>query len=166
MPLDSALDLRSFQGLPAEPLRQFLYTIDLPNGDRIPDTMIKSVSEVPLWQLSETTQFQGRDQARYPDKRTLDPFTVTFHETVDLRVRRYFIDWHGRIVTPEGYRGLPIDYERLLSIELLNLRNQAVQRIRYEGVWPTKLTGFNMDVTPDEFVKPSVTFVAKSYEIL
>lgn len=166
MPIENLLGLRSYRGLPAEPLRKFFFNVDLPDATRIPDAMIKSVSELPTWALSTVKQFQGRDMAQYPDKRTLDPFSIVFHETVDLRILKYFEAWYKRTLTDKGIYSLPGSYKRILTIEMINNANQSALRRRYEGVQPTKISGFGFDVSSDEMVQPTITFVAESYESL
>src|SRR6478736_2852740 len=134
MPLESLIDLRSFRGLPAEPLRKYFYLIELPDAEFVPDSMIKSISDLPTWSISTVKQFQGREMAQYPDKRSLDPFTITFHETVDLRVLRYFEDWYGQTINTDGIYSLPSEYKRILTVEMIDNSNRKTIRRRYEGV--------------------------------
>jgi hypothetical protein len=164
VPVVELSDQRAFQGLADEPLRRFFFAVNLPaDGVRLDPAMVKSVSEVPSWDLTHLTQNQGAYRAVYPDRRSLAQFTVTFYETVRSAADGFFQEWQGRIISPEGYHSPSSAYKRVVEIERLDNANVPVLTRRYLGAVPLSIRGFGMDVGEEGLVTPSITFVAEGF---
>jgi hypothetical protein len=167
MPLQVSPDRNSLVLFEHEPLRQYFFHVSLPSfGVEIDPSLIKSVSDTPFWNFSLVKQFQGNVHAQYPDKKSLDPFTITFYETVKGDIARYFREWHKATISDRGYYTPKRAHAKTVIIEKLDNNNVPVAKYQYDNVVIPKLSGFGLSTGSEEAVSPSVVFVPESVELL
>lgn len=162
MPIVQISDVTAFD-LPNEPLRETFFAVNFPSDlVQFDQRLVEYVSEQPHWSLTTNKQFQGPRIAHYADKKSLESFTIGFWEDTLETIRGFFFDWFDQIIDSNGYYGLPSDYLKPLSIETLDNDNNIIRTNQYSGVMPVKISGFKHNYSSDNFVKPSITFVAAS----
>jgi hypothetical protein len=166
LPLDEIQDVSSYRGFPNDPARQFFFLVRFPADEVAIDvSMVKSVSELPLWEFSTVQQFQGRDRSHYPDKRSIPDLSIVFYEMVDDTIKRFFLQWSGKVVNENGIYGLPKNWRKWVEIETLDTSNRVVALRRY-SVMPRRISGMGMDQGGESLVTPMVDFSVDGFENL
>jgi hypothetical protein len=166
VPLAELRNVSSYKGFPKDPARQFFFIVRFPDDlVKIDESMVKSVSELPLWAVTQNTQFQGRDRSNYPDKRSIGDISITFYELVDDTVKKFFLGWSRKMIDENGIYGLPKDWRKWVEIETLDCDNKVVAVRRY-SVMPLRIHGMGMDQGGEALVTPTVDFSVDGYETL
>ena len=65
-----------------------------------------------------------------------------------------------RVVSREGYFGLPKDYKRQVSVTPLDATGADALTQNYADAWPGSISSFDLDGTQQGYVMHTVTFNA------
>ena len=107
--------------------------------------------------ISTDSSYVAASHRAFPTEYGVEAFTIRFIENKDFGVMRFFRAWQRRVITPEGYFGLPKDYKRPIIIEPLDTKGQTAVKLTYADCWPTGLASFDLDGTQTGFVMQTVT---------
>ena len=108
--------------------------------------------------LDSESSYLGGSVRIFPTAYMIDAYTIRFVETKDFLVLKYFRSWMLRVVSREGYFGLPKDYKRPVSVTPLDATGVDAVTQTYADSWPGSISSFDLDGTQQGFVMHTVTF--------
>jgi hypothetical protein len=134
----------------ADPAIASLWIVRMPFGADLKDIVAESIT-MTKYKTPSVARFNGGSNSYFPGTSDIDGLAITFYETHDYRVTRYFEKWRLSVFNPEsGVYGMPKDYKQSIKTELYsNLSTSPVMEYEYKYCWPTDIQAFEMNYTDE-----------------
>lgn len=102
----------------------------------------------------------------FPSSRTVDQIQIQLAENTSLDVLNYLRDWKNKIVNDRGDFGLPSEWKKDISIELMDETGQVIDKLSWYGCGPTRVDALTFDSMSSRHISINVTFVVDGmYEL-
>ena len=146
------------------------YKVELPTkyGLTIHQTeLLCDAATLPGRNISTSEYPNGSQLKKYPYSYIEDDVTMTFLETKDYIIRKYFDNWMKNIIDTDTYRvGYKNSFAHDIKIRPLSRKGEHVYGVNLEQAFPTTLNAVDFSNGADEIVRITVTFAYDRYTIL
>lgn len=124
-----------------------------PNKRFNPSFQVEEVQGLTLPGVDREAFYEAGRNVYYPGLEDQTPFTIIFHQDASDKIPNYIKKWKRRVVAEDGSKGLPYDYKRSITVQLLNGLKEVVLEMKMEGCFPTISSGYNLASSNSENLK-------------
>lgn len=146
------------------------YKVELPadyglNLDQL--ELLCDAATLPGRNISTSEHPNGSQLKKYPYSYIEDDVTMTFLETSNYSIRKYFDKWMKNIIDTDKYRvGYKNSFAHDIKIRPLSRKGEHVYGVNLEQAFPTTLNAVDFSNGADEIVRITVTFAYDRYTVL